>query len=375
MRYVPHGAPPDERGGRWRGVFDLAAGHYPKFLFGLPVGALLPVFHFHETTVEALEPAFRYLAENGYRTVVSDEAARLVREGHHPGPRTVMLAFDDALASLWLVVGPLLERYNLRAVTYAIPARIQDADGLRPTAADGPVDAAGADASEHPFVTWPELRALANSGRVDVQSHTWSHSMIFTGAEVVGAVDRDYVAETLFVRARLNASSPPEFLTPARLGHPQFARRSRMSDGRRYWPDAGACARAEAFVAERGGAAFFDRPSWQGDLAPMLDVIRGRWETDAEREREILFELVAAREELETRLGTQVRHICLPWGVTGTVTTRLLQKLGVVTAFANRRAGRLVVAAGDDPYHLKRLPSRHIFALPGQSRRIFTTFV
>src|SRR5690242_4313823 len=110
MYNVPPGSPLDEQGGRLRGLMDLAVGHYPKFLFGLPVGRLLPVFHFHQATVETLEPAFQYLAENHYRTVVSDDVERLVRGGQHPGPRTVMLAFDDAWASLWLVVGPLLKR-------------------------------------------------------------------------------------------------------------------------------------------------------------------------------------------------------------------------------------------------------------------------
>ena len=167
MRNVPPGAPLDEQGGRLRGLLDLAVGHYPKFLFGGAVGKLLPVFHFHHATVETIEPAFRYLRENGYRTVVSDDVARLVRQGHHPGPRTVMLAFDDAWASLWLVVGPLLEKYDLRVVTYVIAGRVQDAQTLRPTIADGPVDAAAADRAEHPFVTWPELRALAAGGRVD----------------------------------------------------------------------------------------------------------------------------------------------------------------------------------------------------------------
>jgi peptidoglycan/xylan/chitin deacetylase (PgdA/CDA1 family) len=353
---------------------DLAVGHYPGFLFGLGVGKLLPVFHFHQVTVETLEPAFQYLVENGYRTVLSDEAARLVREGHHPGPRTVMLAFDDAWASLWLVVKPLLEHYDLRAVTYAIPGRIQDAAATRPTANDGPVDADAADRAANPFVTWPELRALAASGRVDVQSHTWSHSMIFSGAIPTGVVDRAFAREPLIVHPRLNSGRLLEYLSPARLGFPMFARRSRMSDGRRFWPDPDACARVEARVRDAGGVAFLDRQDWRKELAPLLTAIHGRVETDAEREREIEQELVLARDELEARLGTRVRHICLPWGVTGTVTRRALERLGIVSAFANRLAGRLAVAAGDDPFYLKRLDNRHIFALPGRGRRrMFST--
>lgn len=363
MYIVPPGAPFDERGGRLRGLFDLAAGHYPAFLFGFGVGSLLPVFHFHQVTADTLEPAFRYLAENDYRTVVSDDVARFVREGRHPGPRTVMLAFDDAWASLWLVAGPLLEQYDLRAVSYVIPGRVQDAAATRPTISDGPVDAAAADGADNPFATWPELRALSASGRVDVQSHTWSHAMIFSGPKVIGAVDSQFGHEPLLLYPRLDRGRAPEFLQPARLGHPLFARRSRMSDAHRFFPDAEACARAEAKVQTAG------------ELSPPLEAIPGRSETDTERDNDIEQELAFAKEEIERRTGTPVRHVCLPWGVTGSATRAAVERVGMVTAFANRLPGRMAVAAGDDPYFLKRLDNRYIFALPGTGRRTFTALV
>jgi hypothetical protein len=354
-------------------MIDLAAGRYPRFLFGFGVGKILPVFHFHETTAAALEPAFRHLAENGYRTVASDELAAFVCQGRHPGAHCVMLTFDDAWASLWIVAGPLLKRYGLRAVAYAIPGRVAEADAVRPTIDEGPADAGAADRAPNPFVTWPELRALTASGVVDVQSHTWSHSMIFSGDAPVGVVDPAFADEPWLNRPRLNAGAPPVFLRESQVGYPLFARRSRMSDARRYFPDEAACARVEAFVAERGGAAFFTGPTRQADLKPLLASIPGRWETAAEREAAIEDELVASRAQLSGRLGTPVRHVCVPWGVTGEVTRAALTRLGFLTAFANRLGGRLAVSNGDDPYCLKRLNSRHIFALPGRGRRVLVT--
>ncbi len=362
-----------ERGGRLRGVIDLLAGRYPSFIFGAPVGRILPVFHFHETTPEALEPAFAYLVENGYRTVTSDELATFVRTGHHPGPKTVMLAFDDALASLWMVVTPLLERYDLRAVAYAIPARIPEAEGTRPTMLDGPTDAATLDYSDTPFVTWPELTALSNSGRVDVQSHTWSHSMVFAGAEPLGVVDEEFQrVETVFSRPRVDERATLTFLSADRVGYPVFARRSRMSDGRRYWPDAQACEDVEAHVQREGGRAYLSRPESAAALASRLRAITGRWETDAERVSAIESELDQARQVLGARLGKPVHHICLPWGISGAVTRAALERLGIASAFANQLPGRFAVGHGDDPYFLKRLHCRHIFALPGRGRRVFT---
>lgn len=373
MQRVPHGAPMTERGGRLRGVLDLVAGRYPPFVFGLGVGSLLPVFHFHETTREALEPAFAYLVDNGYRTVTSDDVAALVRHGKHPGPRTVMLAFDDALASLWMVVGPLLAQYDLRAVAYAIPARISEASTTRPTITDGPVDAERLDVSDQPFVTWPELQALSASGRVDVQSHTYSHSMVFAGDTAVGVVDGTYRAvETVFSRPRLNDGPSLEFLQASQVGYPVFPRRSRMSDGRRYWPDADACAAVQAFVEAQGGETFLASPAAAGALAPRLAAVGGRWESETDQHAAVGVELERGRDVLQSRLGTPVRHICLPWGVSGRVTRDALARLGVETAFANRLPGRFAVSAGDEPYFLKRLHCRYIFALPGSGRRTFS---
>src|SRR5262245_15957497 len=148
-----------ERGGTARGLLDLATGCYPAFLFGGGLGDLLPVFHFHDVTREWLEPRLRHLAENDYRTVTCDEIARLVVDGRSPGPRAVALTFDDAWASAWSVATPLLKAYRLRAILFAIPARLSD--------------------PEHRFVTWEELGAMHTSGAFDVQSHTRSHAMIF----------------------------------------------------------------------------------------------------------------------------------------------------------------------------------------------------
>jgi peptidoglycan/xylan/chitin deacetylase (PgdA/CDA1 family) len=373
MPRVPRGAPFDERGNRLRGVLDLAAGRYPGFLFGRPVGDILPVFHFHETTAAALEPAFAYLRDNDYRTVGTDALARLVLHGQHPGPRTVMLNFDDAWSSLWLVVGPLLANYGLSAVTFAIPARVVDAPKVRPTMGNGPVDAEAADRAANPFATWPELRALSASGRVEVQSHSWSHSMIFSDSDPFGVVRPDYSSEPVLVRPRVNASDPPEFLEPGRLGYPLFARRSRLSSARRFEPDADACATVERFVSSQGGERFFERPDADAALRARLGAVKGTWEADDARVRAIDDELGRSRDELQKRVGAPVRHMCLPWGVTSHETRAGLERLGYLTAFANRPAGRLAVAAGDDPYFLKRLHSRHIFALPGKGRRVFVT--
>jgi peptidoglycan/xylan/chitin deacetylase (PgdA/CDA1 family) len=364
--HVPFG----ERGGRARGALDFLAGHYPAFTVGGGVGRLLPVFHFHETTPAALEPKLQYLAENGYRTVTSSAVTALARDGISPPPRSVVLAFDDAWSSVWTVAGPLLRRYKMQAIVYAIPARIRDASAVRPTIDSGGVDPAAIDASDDPFVTWPELRRLQDEGLFDVQSHTRTHSMVFAGPVLVDFVSPAFSAESMLNRPRVDRSGTPRFLDPAALGAPLYVRRSSMSDALRFYPDDESGARTIAHVAASGGERFFDRPEWRVELRRVAGDSRGAAQDAGARDRAIEDELRGGREDLEARLpGHTVDHLCLPWGVAGRATRAAIERCGYRSAFANRFRGRFAVAAGDDPYALKRLSNRYIFALPGRGRR------
>jgi hypothetical protein len=364
------GIPFDERGGRLRGVLDLAAGRYPQFVFGGGLGTYLPVFHFHEVTASELEPKLTYLAENGYRTVVSDDIATLALGGKHPGPRSVALAFDDAHATFWTVAAPLLKRFGFRAILYAIPARVEEATAVRPTLELDPSLASAVPAGPR-YATWPELRALNDSGVADIQSHTWSHSMIFTEARLVDFVGPDY-GGTIPLNRPLVSDAPLAWAEPEALGTPIYAHRSRMADGLRFVPDAEAVTRCRQAVGSGGGAAFFARSDWKRTLESVAGT-GGHYETPGDRERAILEELDRSRATLCERLRTtSVRHICLPWGVAGTVTLEALRRTGYETAFSNQLAGAFAVSAGDPPYRLKRLSNRFIAHLPGATRSCFS---
>lgn len=345
------GVPFNERGGTLRGALDLVSGRFPRFVFGGGVArTTLPVFHFHDETRETFEPKLRYLTENGYRTVGSDEIAAFVAGKTMGFDRAVGLCFDDAWASLWTVVAPLLKQYGQTAIVYAIPGRIERPDS--------------------PFVTWEQLRQLHGSGLVDVQCHTYSHSRVFTSGQLDGFITPTYAQTPYLNRPQLTPPPALEFAQPTELGAPLYPSRSRMSDGRRM-PIALDRRRAcVAHVAREGGAAFFSRPDWRRELESIAQAPPGTPESDADQQRAIEDELDRGRSTLNERLRTTtVNHICLPWGVSGTRTAAALKKVGYRTAFANRWRGLHAVQQGDDPLWLKRLPNKYITRLPGRGRR------
>lgn len=359
-----------ERKSPWRGALDLLTGAYPSFVFGGGVGRQLPVFHFHEVTPAYLEPYLIYLVENGYRTVTSEAVARWVRDGVHPGDRSVVLCFDDAWTSVWTVAAPLLRRHGLRAITFAIPGRTLEAERVRPTLEQTDGAPPDFDRSDTPFCTWPELQALHAGGVVDVQSHTYAHAMVFADADITGFVSPSYRPH-VHARPCVQAGPAPVFLAASDLGAPLYQTRSRMSDVLRY-DDAEARVRAATTVQQGGGEAFFARPDWERELRRAVGRSTGRFETEAERERAILDDLTMAREVLNSRLRTHtVKHICFPWAVAGAVAENSARRAGYETAWADRVGGRHAVREGDNPFRLMRLKHKFIYSLPGRGRQFW----
>ena len=346
--------PFSERGGKARGCLDLVSGRFPAFVFGGGLGALLPVFHFHEVTREDLAPKLRHLADNGYRSVTSEDIAAYVRGDRTLPSRSVALCFDDAWKSVAEVAMPLLKEHGLTAITYAIPARItENGEGASP------------------FVTWSELAALHASGVIDVQSHTDSHSRVFASSDVEDFVQPGYAATPLLNRPQLSPAPSLAFVTPAELGAPLYGMRSRMSDGRRALVSLEVHTRCVELVAREGGPAFFSRPDWRARLTAVVAAAPpAELESADAQARAIEDELSRSRSILNDRLKTTtVAHICLPWGISGVQTEASLKRTGYRSAFANRLRGQHAVHAGDDPYWLKRLPNHYITRLPGRGRQ------
>lgn len=342
-------------------------GAYPSFVFGGRLAkGVLPVFHFHDITPAELEPCFAYLVDNGYRTVMADRLAHVARGESTVDPRTVALCFDDAWASLWTSVLPLLHKYDLTAITYVSPGRIEDADACRSVIHGGAQQAALAGPV---FATWPELAALHASGRVDVQAHTFSHAMIFSSPDIIGFVSPETVMP-LLSWPRTRPASDAAFLTATMLGHPLFPMRSRMSDACGLIMESDAPQRCCRHVADNGGVAFFHRRGWEQELREVAAPLPGRVETSMERDTVIAYELEQCRAVLAARLDKSVTHICMPWAICGKRAEALARELGFESVVADTLRGKRYVSAGVDPYRLMRLKHQYIPLLPGQGRRM-----
>jgi len=362
----------------------LVTGNMPSFVIHARRRlAGLPVFFFHDVEPGRFEAQLRYLGTNGYRTLDADQLeARLRRpQGTLADPddgRDVALTFDDATWTFWAYAFPLLRRHEARAILFAIPGivpddptsylNLEDLWAGRCSAAD--IAARG---KVQPLCTWRELQALHASGVVDIQSHSLTHALVPVSARIDDFVHPGFAAST-FANSDLPLAPTDDLRQPARrlrLGAPVLEAASRLC-GRPRFLEAPEPAQALVdHVAAQGGAAFFERPSWRGELAEVLRAWpterRGRLETPEQTRAAIWDELALSKALLEQRLpGNAVRHFCYPWFDGCDLADRLAAEAGYRTVHGGvgvrSRHGTAM------PLPVQRISEEYLFRLPGEGR-------
>jgi hypothetical protein len=357
------------------------SGNMPAFVTGARQEAAgrVPVLFFHDVEPDRFEAQLRYLRSNAYRTLDADQLeARLRRPGGRDAGREVALTFDDATWTFWAYAFPLLRRHQARAILFAIPGLVPDDPTSYPTLDDlwaGRCGAAEIAARKkvQPLCTWRELRALHESGMVDIQSHSLTHALVPVSARIDDFVHPGFAAGT-YANADLPLAASDDPRRPERrlrLGAPVFAAASRLGGQPRFLEAPELAQTLIDHVAAHGGTAFFERPSWRRELTALLDAWpadrRGRFETREQTRAAIHAELALSKELLETRLpGKTVRHFCYPWFDGCGLADQLAAALGYRTVY-----GGVGVRSRDGtamPLPVQRISEEYLFRLPGEGR-------
>jgi peptidoglycan/xylan/chitin deacetylase (PgdA/CDA1 family) len=99
------------------------------------------------------EAQLQWLAREGYKVLRLSELQAFLAAREAPPPRSVVITIDDGYESFHRHAFPLLRKYGMPATLFIYSDIIGRDDGL----------------------TWPQLRELADSGLVDIQSHSKTH--------------------------------------------------------------------------------------------------------------------------------------------------------------------------------------------------------
>lgn len=349
-----------------------------------PLADEIPVFTFHTAEPDGFEAQCRHLAENGYRALSADEFAAALAGARPPSP-SVLLTFDDGLASVWTVAWPLLRKYGLQATCFLIPGCIPEGEaGVRPTLAD--VGASRAErervlaptAGPLAFASWAEVRAMHESGAIQFESHTMFHALVHSSDRIFDFVNPDYdpyFYANIHVPVYQRGGEDVVSREPV-PGAPIYRARPRMSAERRFFDDEAVRECCVETVAREGGAEFFRRKGWRARLERVVSEGRRggasgeRWETPEQRDAAIGDELRRARAEIEARLpGRSVTQLCYPWYEAGEFAVEASRRSGYTVNYFGQLRGRRTNRPGDDPMHTVRVEEMFLERLPGAGRK------
>jgi poly-beta-1,6-N-acetyl-D-glucosamine N-deacetylase len=109
---------------------------------------------------------FEWLQGNGYVPISLDQVLEARRGGKPLPVKAVLLTFDDAYLSFYMRVYPLLREFHFPAVLGVVGSWIDNSPGSTVYGEKGSVPAAS-------FPTWGQLREMADSGLVELASHSY----------------------------------------------------------------------------------------------------------------------------------------------------------------------------------------------------------
>jgi biofilm PGA synthesis lipoprotein PgaB len=106
-----------------------------------------------------------WLRENGFQAISVDQLLAASQGGPALPEKALLLSFDDGYSSFYNRVLPILKAYRWPAILAPVGAWMD-------TPAGHPVDFGGLPTPRERFLTWPQIREIAESGLVEIGAHS-----------------------------------------------------------------------------------------------------------------------------------------------------------------------------------------------------------
>lgn len=185
-------------------------------------------FNEYSISPEDFEEDLKYLKNNGYTTITSDDLAEYLH-GRKPLPaKAILLSIDDGSEGVYTNAWPLLKKYRMKADLNVIGERIDEA---WQTVRDGKTRVG----EEAPYCTWNELKKMSASGEINLCSHTYGlHRYNRSGRVGAKKLDTETAEEYANVIkadfAKVTSSLTGwTHIVPRTMAYP-YSRRSQVSD-------------------------------------------------------------------------------------------------------------------------------------------------
>ena len=317
---------------------------------------------------ELFEEHLDVLKENNYNTISLSELYNYLTKNIQFNFNPIVLTFDDGYLDSWVFAYPLLKKYGFKGTIFVNPDCIDTSTIPRENLDNvwsGKCDVS--DLKTDGFLSWKELEIMARSGVMDIQSHTMSHDWYFSGSAIVDFHHQgdEYVWlawNEKPERRHLYISEDQSQFVP--YGYPVYEY-GRALGVRRYFEDQGLSAELVEFVVENGGTKFFDHDNWRDRLFKVANdykkthILKDRFETDAELEERVYYEIRGSKEILEKKLNKRVDFLCWPGGAFTDQCVNIAREVGYKAVTLPSRFKNN--PKQDDPFWIKRTGAAYRF--------------
>ena len=318
------------------------------------------------TPVEAFEDQMQALADEGWTAIPLRRLYEHMAEGADLPPKPVVLTFDDGYLDNWVYMYPIIKKFGHRAVIWMTTDFVDPPAEARPTLEDvweGKVEAG--DLCGHGYLSWEEMRTMTMSGLVEIQSHATTHTWYPKGPCVLdfhrpsgvdGYAAPPWLAWNLFPQRKYESlTGHLEDVVP--YGTPIYEN-GKSLETHRYFDDPALTRLLVETVEQGGGAAFFGRKGWKDDLYRAVAGYgdrKDRFESDAEYESRVRFELAESKRLIEANVGAPVDFLCWPGGARNRTTMRISSDVGYVATTTHYEDPDRRNTRGQNPAEINRI--------------------
>lgn len=287
--------------------------------------------NFLSVPVVHMESFLFFLNKNKYQTLFLDKWYELVDYPHYQEKRYLALTFDDGYLDNWVYLFPLLVKYGIKATMFINPEFVDPSESVRPNLQDawqGRVEIGQLHAKG--FLNWPEILKMAQSGLVDIQSHSMSHNWYFANERILDFYSSK--RKDLYWLAWMERPERKPFWMNedqsdfVQIGTPVFEN-GRSLGIRRYFPD-------QALI-DFSVDLFLKNPqlSMEDARRECFEYIAskgpaGRMETDEEMVKRYYYELKTSKDILGKKLNKKVDFLCWPGGAYNDLSVSISRQVG-----------------------------------------------
>ena len=261
-------------------------------------------------SLDHFETFCKYLVKNQYDTVFLDDW-----EENSNSQKKIALTFDDGYLDNWVYAYPILKKYGLKGTIFVNPEFVQNETNIRPNLEDvwnNKIDKSKL--SPLGFLNWSEIKAMQDSGVIDIQSHSMSHNFYSYSNKIVDI----YTGQPKYnwLPWILQPKRKPYYINEdqskfAKDGYPifEFDRALRI---RRYIPDNELIEYAINEYSKLGDTK--NKKEFIKKLNEKLSDFPGEFESNKAIRDRFSYELNKSKDIIQQKLNKPVDYICWPGG-------------------------------------------------------------